>query len=71
MPLTDTKTAAQTTEERIKAIITKRPVMLFMKGSPDAVKCGFSRQMIEVLRPYNIVDVRSLLCPRGVANPAY
>lgn len=25
-------------------------VMLFMKGSPDAPRCGFSRKMVELLR---------------------
>ena len=28
--------------------------MLFMKGSPDAPKCGFSRQIVEILTSNNI-----------------
>ena len=28
--------------------------MLFMKGSPDAPKCGFSRQIVEILTANNI-----------------
>jgi len=30
-------------EERMKALISRAPVMLFMKGEPDAPQCGFSR----------------------------
>ena len=30
-------------EERLKALISQAPVMLFMKGEPDAPQCGFSR----------------------------
>ena len=37
-------------EERLKALLNQAPVVLFMKGSPDAPRCGFSRQAVEVLR---------------------
>jgi hypothetical protein len=30
-------------EERLKALISQAPVMLFMKGEPDVPQCGFSR----------------------------
>lgn len=36
-------------EECLKALINRHPVMLFMKGSRNAPRCGFSRQIIEVL----------------------
>jgi len=35
---------------RLKAIIEKERVMLFMKGSPDAPQCGFSRTIVGLLR---------------------
>jgi Grx4 family monothiol glutaredoxin len=35
---------------RIKSIIGQSPVVLFMKGEPTAPRCGFSRQMCEILR---------------------
>ena len=35
--------------DRIKAILNKDSVVLFMKGQPNAPKCGFSRQIIEIL----------------------
>ena len=36
-------------EERIKDNLSK-PVVLFMKGSPDFPQCGFSAQAVQVLR---------------------
>ena len=35
---------------RLAALVHSSPVMLFMKGSPDAPKCGFSRRVVEALR---------------------
>jgi glutaredoxin-related protein len=28
----------------------RAPIMLFMKGNPDAPQCGFSRQTVGILR---------------------
>ncbi|KAF8437408.1 thioredoxin-like protein [Terfezia claveryi] len=36
--------------ERLKKLLTAAPVMLFMKGTPSAPQCGFSRQMVSLLR---------------------
>ncbi|KAJ8264474.1 hypothetical protein GJAV_G00149580, partial [Gymnothorax javanicus] len=36
-------------EHRLKSIINRSPVMLFMKGDKEVARCGFSRQMIEVM----------------------
>uniref|UniRef100_A0A6J0T398 Glutaredoxin-3 isoform X1 n=1 Tax=Pogona vitticeps TaxID=103695 RepID=A0A6J0T398_9SAUR len=36
-------------EDRLKDLINKASVMLFMKGNKQAVKCGFSKQIIEIL----------------------
>jgi len=36
-------------EERIKDNLSK-PVVLFMKGSPDFPQCGFSAQAVQILR---------------------
>jgi len=41
-------------EEKLKALISYAPVMLFMKGTPDEPKCGFSRKMVEALKGQNI-----------------
>eukprot|EP01036_Dinobryon_divergens_P032705 gene32705-42352_t len=37
-------------EEKLRGLIQQAPVMLFMKGSPDTPKCGFSRSIVELLR---------------------
>jgi len=36
--------------KRLKELIESSEVMLFMKGSPDAPRCGFSRKIVELLR---------------------
>jgi len=36
-------------EARLKKLINRNPVMLFMKGLPSAPQCGFSRQIVEIL----------------------
>ncbi|XP_017339852.1 glutaredoxin 3 [Ictalurus punctatus] len=36
-------------EQRLKSLINKCPVMLFMKGSKEGAKCGFSRQILEIM----------------------
>jgi len=35
---------------RLKELIESSDVMLFMKGSPNAPRCGFSRKIVELLR---------------------
>ncbi|NXP80601.1 GLRX3 protein, partial [Ramphastos sulfuratus] len=40
---------AQKLEDRLKNLINKAPVMLFMKGSKQMAKCGFSKQILEIL----------------------
>ncbi|XP_078440264.1 thioredoxin family protein [Wolffia australiana] len=37
-------------EERLRNLITSSPVMLFMKGSPDTPRCGFSSKVVGALR---------------------
>lgn len=49
--------------DRLKQLVTKSRIMLFMKGLPSAPKCGFSRQIVELLEQhqaefdaFNILD---------------
>ncbi|GJQ15509.1 hypothetical protein GpartN1_g7300.t1 [Galdieria partita] len=35
--------------ERLEKLVHRRPVMLFMKGTPDKPFCKFSRRMVEIL----------------------
>jgi len=37
-------------ETRLKKLMSAAPVMLFMKGTPAEPKCGFSRQLVGILR---------------------
>jgi monothiol glutaredoxin len=47
--------------EAIKGAITENPVILFMKGTPDAPGCGFSARVSAILesldQPFAAVDV--------------
>ncbi|EXJ80779.1 hypothetical protein A1O3_07063 [Capronia epimyces CBS 606.96] len=36
--------------ERLAKLVKAAPVMLFMKGTPSAPQCGFSRQLVSILR---------------------
>ncbi|KAI4342979.1 hypothetical protein MLD38_027535 [Melastoma candidum] len=35
---------------RLQQLIDSHPVMLFMKGSPEAPKCGFSQKVVDILK---------------------
>ena len=35
---------------RLKTLMEKDNVVLFMKGSPDAPRCGFSRRIVKLLQ---------------------
>ncbi|KAM1008586.1 hypothetical protein FF1_004966 [Malus domestica] len=39
-----------TLEDRLKKLITSSPVMVFIKGTPDAPRCGFSSKVVNALR---------------------
>lgn len=39
---------------RLKKLTTAAPIMLFMKGTPSAPQCGFSRQMVAILREHQV-----------------
>lgn len=38
------------TEERIRKQLAEHPVLLYMKGTPEDPKCGFSRNAVEALK---------------------
>lgn len=40
--------------ERLTKLTSAAPVMLFMKGSPSSPQCGFSRQMVAILREHQV-----------------
>ncbi len=51
-------TSAATAEEdlntRLTELVKAAPVMLFMKGTPSAPQCGFSRQTVSMLREQGV-----------------
>nr|AFK40027.1 unknown [Lotus japonicus] len=40
----------ETIQDRLKKLIASSPVMLFMKGTPDAPRCGFSSRVVGALQ---------------------
>jgi Grx4 family monothiol glutaredoxin len=42
-------TTSETLQSRLEKLVKRHKVMLFMKGLPSAPKCGFSRQIVEIL----------------------
>lgn len=60
----DAEAVAQTRLElRLKQLVQGAPGMLFMKGTPDAPRCGFSRTIVELLQtasvPFSTFDILS------------
>lgn len=59
----NTTTTNKTLQDRLERLIRGDTVMLFMKGRPDAPRCGFSRQAVEVLKeqevPFGSFDILS------------
>lgn len=48
------KSAAVDLDQRLKKLINAAPCMLFMKGSSQEPRCGFSRQIVALLSEHNI-----------------
>lgn len=48
--ISDSSGLSSATSDRLRAIINSNPVMLFMKGTPDEPRCGFSRKVVDILR---------------------
>ena len=50
-------------EQEIKEQINANPILLYMKGSPDAPQCGFSSRATQLLiacgKPFSFVDILS------------
>jgi len=41
-------------DTRLKKLVNNAPVMLFMKGTPEAPKCGFSSKLVDILNTNNV-----------------
>ncbi|PON96067.1 Monothiol glutaredoxin-related [Trema orientale] len=40
---------------RLQQLIESNPVMVFMKGSPDEPRCGFSRKVVDILKEEKVL----------------
>lgn len=58
------------TPDELQAIVDEHPLVLFMKGTPDAPQCGFSNRAAQVLQqlgePFAAVNV--LVDPRAIPS---
>ncbi|KAL5109078.1 Glutaredoxin-3 [Taenia crassiceps] len=52
--LRDRRDVQENLNARLKALVNKAPIMLFMKGTPEEARCGFSRRMLEILHKHNV-----------------
>lgn len=50
----DTKQSKEDLHKRLSELVKAAPVMLFMKGTPSAPQCGFSRQLVAILRENSV-----------------
>jgi monothiol glutaredoxin len=54
-------------KSKIEELIAANPVLLFMKGTPDTPRCGFSMRVVQVLDQvdvdYGAIDVLPALQP--------
>ena len=46
-------------ESKVKEMVEKNPVMIFMKGSPDFPQCGFSSRACQVLKAAGVKQLGS------------
>jgi len=54
-------------KSKVQELIAANPVLLFMKGTPEAPRCGFSMRVVQVLDQvdveYGAIDVLPVLQP--------
>ena len=48
------KDETTTLNGKLKQLINRHRIMLFMKGIPSSPKCGFSRQIVDILDSFNV-----------------
>ena len=63
-------------KQQVEAAIAQNPVLLFMKGTPEAPRCGFSMRVVGVLEQlgvdYGAIDVLPALQPlREITTELY
>ena len=48
--MSSTQSQKEELNKRLRELVKAAPVMLFMKGTPSSPQCGFSRQLVGILR---------------------
>lgn len=52
--MSSTATSKEELHTRLANLVKAAPVMLFMKGTPSMPQCGFSRQLVSILRENSV-----------------
>ncbi|KAK0193282.1 glutaredoxin [Armillaria mellea] len=52
--VSEKKETGEELEKRMRGLMTQSKVVLFMKGSPDAPRCGFSRRITGLLKDQSV-----------------
>ncbi|XP_025104098.1 glutaredoxin-related protein 5, mitochondrial-like [Pomacea canaliculata] len=42
------------TKEHIESLVKEKPVFVFMKGTPDQPRCGFSNAVVQILKFHGV-----------------
>ncbi|KAL7539438.1 hypothetical protein ACHAWF_006407 [Thalassiosira exigua] len=53
-PVEEEQTPQQALDKRLRSLVSSSPIMLFLKGTPNAPRCGFSRQTVDLLTSSNV-----------------
>ncbi|XP_042010715.1 monothiol glutaredoxin-S15, mitochondrial-like isoform X1 [Salvia splendens] len=68
-PTTKVETSEISLKDIVEQDIKENPVMLYMKGVPEAPRCGFSALAVRVLREYNVpIASRNILEDLEIKN---
>src|ERR1700733_87060 len=49
-----TEPQEQDLKSKVQELIAEHPVLLFMKGTPEAPRCGFSMRVVQTLDSYGV-----------------
>ena len=52
--ISDKEGASSSLNKKLEQLVNRHRIMLFMKGIPSSPRCGFSRQIVEILDSFNI-----------------
>jgi Grx4 family monothiol glutaredoxin len=47
------------TKKYLESLINQAPLMLFIKGTPETPKCGFTKELLNLLSKSNITDYKT------------